>query len=132
MRLKAHWRDTTLKSTLKRVGVRSSSPFRVDSTRCHRGRRWRRHAFAHADPNRAACSAKGIPMDGSTRNLASPSSDSGYRYWAFISYSHHDEVWAHSLHKALENYKVPRKLVAPAALHLVCRSSLKAETPKSL
>jgi MTH538 TIR-like domain (DUF1863) len=34
-----------------------------------------------------------------------------YKYWAFISYSHQDEVWARWLHKALETYKVPRKLV---------------------
>jgi hypothetical protein len=34
-----------------------------------------------------------------------------YKYWAFISYSHQDEVWARWLHKSLETYKVPRKLV---------------------
>ncbi|HEX8137971.1 MAG TPA: toll/interleukin-1 receptor domain-containing protein [Pyrinomonadaceae bacterium] len=34
-----------------------------------------------------------------------------YKYWAFISYSHSDEVWARWLHKSLETYKVPRKLV---------------------
>lgn len=34
-----------------------------------------------------------------------------YKYWAFISYSHQDEAWAKWLHKSLETYKVPRKLV---------------------
>lgn len=34
-----------------------------------------------------------------------------YKYWAFISYSHHDEEWAKWLHKSLETYSVPRSLV---------------------
>lgn len=34
-----------------------------------------------------------------------------YKYWAFISYSHSDEEWAQWLHKSLETYKVPKKLV---------------------
>ncbi len=34
-----------------------------------------------------------------------------YKYWAFISYSHSDEEWAGWLHKSLETYKVPKKLV---------------------
>ncbi|GAC1627764.1 MAG: hypothetical protein NVS9B10_17040 [Nevskia sp.] len=34
-----------------------------------------------------------------------------YKYWAFISYSHQDSVWAAWLHKALEGYVVPRRLV---------------------
>ena len=34
-----------------------------------------------------------------------------YKYWAFISYSHTDEEWAQWLHKSLETYKVPKKLV---------------------
>jgi len=33
------------------------------------------------------------------------------RFRAFISYSHQDELWAQWLHKALESYRVPRKLV---------------------
>jgi len=37
--------------------------------------------------------------------------DFGYRYRAFISYSHRDEKWATWLHKALETYRVPKKLV---------------------
>jgi len=34
-----------------------------------------------------------------------------YKYRAFISYSHKDEKWAAWLHKALETYKVPKRIV---------------------
>ncbi|HLL74619.1 MAG TPA: toll/interleukin-1 receptor domain-containing protein [Pyrinomonadaceae bacterium] len=34
-----------------------------------------------------------------------------FKYWAFISYSHRDEEWAQWLHKELETYRVPRRLV---------------------
>src|SRR5690348_15661484 len=34
-----------------------------------------------------------------------------YRYWAFISYSHRDKAWGDWLHKALETYQVPARLV---------------------
>ena len=34
-----------------------------------------------------------------------------FKYWAFISYSHADEEWAKWLHKSIETYRVPRKLV---------------------
>ena len=34
-----------------------------------------------------------------------------FRYRAFISYSHQDERWGAWLHKALERYRVPRRLV---------------------
>lgn len=34
-----------------------------------------------------------------------------FKYWAFISYSHQDAAWAAWLHKALEDYVVPRRLV---------------------
>ena len=34
-----------------------------------------------------------------------------FRYRAFISYSHSDERWAQWLHRALEAYRVPRRLV---------------------
>jgi WD40 repeat protein len=33
------------------------------------------------------------------------------RYWAFLSYSHTDAKWGNWLHKALETYRVPRRLV---------------------
>jgi len=38
-------------------------------------------------------------------------SDQQFKYWAFISYSHADEEWAKWLHKSIETYRVPRKLV---------------------
>ncbi len=34
-----------------------------------------------------------------------------FRYYAFISYSHQDKTWADWLHKALETYVVPKRLV---------------------
>lgn len=34
-----------------------------------------------------------------------------FRYWAFISYSHDDRGWARWLHRKLESYRVPRRLV---------------------
>lgn len=34
------------------------------------------------------------------------------RYWAFLSYSHADRDWARWLHRSLESYGVPRRLVA--------------------
>jgi WD40 repeat protein len=33
------------------------------------------------------------------------------KYWAFISYSHTDREWGDWLHKVLETYRVPRRLV---------------------
>ncbi|MGA9575594.1 MAG: toll/interleukin-1 receptor domain-containing protein [Lysobacterales bacterium] len=36
---------------------------------------------------------------------------SKYKYKAYISYSHRNERWATWLHRALESYRVPRKLV---------------------
>ena len=37
--------------------------------------------------------------------------DESYKYWAFISYSHRDQAWGEWLHRALETYRVPRRLV---------------------
>ena len=37
--------------------------------------------------------------------------DSEFKYRAFISYSHSDEHWAKWLHKSLETYSVPKRLV---------------------
>ena len=34
-----------------------------------------------------------------------------FKYRAFISYSHADEKWCRWLHKSLETYKVPKRLV---------------------
>lgn len=38
-----------------------------------------------------------------------------YKYWAFISYSHADERWAGWLHRALEGYRIPERLVGKDA-----------------
>ena len=37
--------------------------------------------------------------------------EQSYKYWAFISYSHQDRAWANWLHKSLETYRVPHRLV---------------------
>jgi tetratricopeptide (TPR) repeat protein len=36
---------------------------------------------------------------------------SGFRYKAFVSYSHQDQAWGRWVQRALENYRVPRHLV---------------------
>ncbi len=41
---------------------------------------------------------------------------SQFKYRAFISYSHADEKWATWLHRQLENYRIPKKLVQRAGL----------------
>ena len=38
-------------------------------------------------------------------------SESDYRYWAFISYSHADEAQVAWIHRALESYRLPKRLV---------------------
>jgi hypothetical protein len=55
--------------------------------------------------------------------------DSRPHYWAFLSYSHADARWANRLHRALENFPVPRRLIggrtpvgpAPRRLHPIFR-----------
>lgn len=42
---------------------------------------------------------------------AQASVDPDFRYRAFVSYSHQDESWARWLHRALETYVIPRRLV---------------------
>src|ERR1051325_7273670 len=37
--------------------------------------------------------------------------DDGFRYWAFLSYSSKDAVFAKKLHRCLERYSYPRDLV---------------------
>lgn len=34
-----------------------------------------------------------------------------FKYWAFLSYSHIDKKWGDWLHRALETYRIPRRLV---------------------
>ena len=38
-------------------------------------------------------------------------SQEDFKYWAFISYSHSDDNWAEWLHKGLETYKIPKRLI---------------------
>ena len=43
--------------------------------------------------------------------MQQPSELDSFKYWAFISYSHQDKTWGDWLHKGLETYRVPKKLV---------------------
>ncbi|MFL6591514.1 MAG: toll/interleukin-1 receptor domain-containing protein [Luteimonas sp.] len=55
--------------------------------------------------------------------------DGAIRYWAFLSYSHDDRRAAERLHRALESYRIPRRLagrqgrfgVVPRQLHPIFR-----------
>ncbi len=49
--------------------------------------------------------------------LVSQELQEDYKYWAFISYSHRDEEWAKWLHKSLETYNVPKKLIGRTTEH---------------
>ncbi|WP_232309589.1 toll/interleukin-1 receptor domain-containing protein [Luteibacter yeojuensis] len=63
-----------------------------------------------------------------------------FRYRAFISYSHRDKTWAAWLHRALETYAVPRRLVGrataagpvPARLAPIFRDSDELATARDL
>ncbi len=33
-----------------------------------------------------------------------------FQYWVFVSYAHVDEPWAAWLHRALESYRIPKRL----------------------
>ncbi len=46
----------------------------------------------------------------------------GYRYKAFISYSHANETWAAWLHRSLENYRIPTRIIQS---HDIQRAQLK-------
>ncbi len=43
--------------------------------------------------------------------MTPPPTNAGFDYRAFISYSHQDRAWCDWLHKALETYRVPSRLV---------------------
>jgi len=43
--------------------------------------------------------------------LAERADSTSYRYWAFISYSSKDKSWARWLHRAIETYGIPARLV---------------------
>lgn len=63
-----------------------------------------------------------------------------FRYRAFISYSHLDEAWAKWLHRALESYRVPRKVtgrqsvsgIIPARINPVFRDRDELTAARSL
>jgi tetratricopeptide (TPR) repeat protein len=40
-----------------------------------------------------------------------------YKYFAFISYSHADEKWSRWLHRAIETYRVPKRLIGQMTDH---------------
>jgi eukaryotic-like serine/threonine-protein kinase len=40
-----------------------------------------------------------------------------FKYKAFLSYSHRDKTWGNWLQKGLENYRVPKRLVATQGLY---------------
>jgi tetratricopeptide (TPR) repeat protein len=40
-----------------------------------------------------------------------------YKYFAFISYSHADERWSRWLHRALETYRIPKRLIGRTTEH---------------
>ena len=40
-----------------------------------------------------------------------------YKYFAFISYSHADERWSRWLHRALETYRIPKRLIGRTTDH---------------
>src|SRR5580698_8728143 len=43
--------------------------------------------------------------------MADDAADAEPRYWAFISYSHKDAAFGRRLHRRLESYALPRRLV---------------------
>jgi hypothetical protein len=63
-----------------------------------------------------------------------------YKYRAFISYSHSDEEWAKWIHRSLETYRVPKRLVGretdhgpvPERLHPVFRDREELASATSL
>ncbi len=53
--------------------------------------------------------------DAETNSAQPDGQESTPHYWAFISYSHADERWGRWLHKALERYRVPRRVADDAS-----------------
>ena len=49
--------------------------------------------------------------------MPEPVTQQTFAYRAFISYSHRDKAWADWLHKALETYRVPSRLVGKKTAH---------------
>ncbi len=44
-------------------------------------------------------------------DATAPGATGGFKYWAFISYSHADADWGKWLHRSLETFRTPRSLV---------------------
>lgn len=57
--------------------------------------------------------------------MAADSTVSRFIYRAFLSYSHHDKAWADWLHKELETWRVPSRLIGTQAAHGVIPRSLR-------
>lgn len=55
------------------------------------------------------------PSEPASTAAAEPTGE--YRYWAFLSYSHHDKAIAKRLQKQLETYRVPKRLVGRETSH---------------
>lgn len=55
------------------------------------------------------------PSEPASPGAAEPTAE--YRYWAFLSYSHHDKAIAKRLQKQLETYRVPKRLVGRETSH---------------
>lgn len=55
------------------------------------------------------------PSEPASPGAAEPTGE--FRYWAFLSYSHHDKTIAKRLQKQLETYRVPKRLVGRETSH---------------
>src|SRR5882724_2653962 len=55
--------------------------------------------------------ARNVFRSYSVKDKVVPETASQFKYWAFLSYSHTDRKWGDWLHKALETYRVPTRLV---------------------
>lgn len=71
-----------------------------------------------AAPNPALCdcefSVRLASALGGRRAVSGEVGAEGARYWAFISYSHKDAAFGRRLHRRLENYRLPSRLVRRA------------------
>ncbi len=47
-----------------------------------------------------------------------------YKFWGFVSYSHQDRRWGEWLHRAIESYRVPTRLIGVKGSHGVVPSKL--------
>jgi len=65
-------------------------------------------------PIRLPISVRPEPVEGSAQDAHATNAP---KYWAFLSYSHHDKLIAKRLQKQLETYRVPRRLVGRDTSH---------------